>query len=243
MPAAILAKELSVTDKPKTPQLTPTGVPCLILQGNFCFLFPPCRANPGQGILPSPSVLPSPSQGGQEKSSELLPVPQNKWKEARTRLKSRVACEAEVRYPGLQKETPVWAMLAQGCLGLGTLGPVCVVFEVIPVLKELGICSVFGGKKEGGAKETACHTRSASVTVAGGGEEGQSLSSVFEAKLFPLRKREGNNRLVPWGWSCYSFTSRQSVDSLSQCLCYLLSTDYVSCIHSGAAVTKHKTPE
>lgn len=36
--AAVLAKELSVTDKPKTPQLTPTGVPCLILQGNLFFL-------------------------------------------------------------------------------------------------------------------------------------------------------------------------------------------------------------
>lgn len=132
-----------------------------------------------------------------------------------------------MRYPGLQRETPVWAILAQGCPGLGTLGPVCVVFEVTAVLKELSISSVFGGKKEGGAKETACHTRSASVTVAEGGEEGQSLSSVFEAKLFPLRKREGNHWLVPWGWPCYSFTCRRSVDSLSQCLRYLLSTDCV----------------
>lgn len=83
---------------------------------------------------PPPQSCPPFPKVAKKKSSELLPVPQDKWKEARTKLKSRVACGAEVRYPGLQKETPVWAMLAQGCPGLGTLCPVCVVFEVTPVL-------------------------------------------------------------------------------------------------------------
>lgn len=189
MPAAVLGKELSVTDKPKSPLLSPTGVPLPNPPGKLLFPFPPCRTNPGQGILPSPSVLPSPSQGGQEKSSELLPVPQDKWKEARTRLKSRVACEAEVRCPGLQRETPVWAMLAQGCPGLGTLGPVCVVFEVTPVLKGLGICSVFGGKERGRSQRN-CLLHPLCLCNCGWRRGGGAIPVLcFRGKIVPLEEK------------------------------------------------------
>lgn len=208
--AAVLAKELSPTDQDT--QLTPT--PALLPNPpgkDFCFLFPLCRTNPGQGILPSPSALPSPSQGGQEESSELLPVLQDKLKEARTRLKSRAACGAEVRYPGLQRETPICTMLVQGCLGVGTMCPECAVSEVSPVLLELGTCSVFGGKERRWSQGDCPPHLLCLCNCCWGGRK-QSLPSFPETRLLPLRK--GDSLWVPWIWGGYRFTCRHSVDSL-----------------------------